>query len=219
MLLFATPPAAPGPTGTSQSFSASSGCDIGHDAGADEFAGRMQHLAIYDAALPAATALAHYQRGITYAPEDFTMERASDGVVGAVYARTSTGDVVGWATSDSAPHWEAGQTQALLTTAEIEPYFSYSGDDASIRLVSWRVAAREQSRNNRIDSSSFTVYGIKGWRPGQTVYLRDSRLTDGAWETQVTQHVAGEVGFGDVLSYRITAGAPARSLVQTVSGQ
>ena len=222
LLLFVTPAAA-GPTGTSQSFSASSGCDIGHDATADKFAGRLQHLAIYDAALPAVTALAHYQQGITHTPEELTYEDASEDVIHRLYAYDADGVGIGWVTTPGTL-WAAGMTTGVFNSELASSWenpptpgggaVTFTSDSTAISAA----ATEELRRHQEVSAVSF-VTQIKGWTPHQAVVVKDARLTDGVATSFDIKTVSGEVGAGGVLIHRITAGAVPRSLVQTVSGQ
>ncbi len=223
---------------TAQAFSASSGCTVGADVASNLWAGYLHHLAIYSAALsgvvtagsvlllfssggggasPSVDALAHYRQGITVAPDEFVYEVGSEGVTTMAYARTYEGTAVGWVSAGSTssgatPYWDAGPTQELITGSE--PINAVTPEQVAIYEARADLYAKRP-----IASTSFTLEAIGGWRPGQSVSIKDARLTDGEWEAHTVSTVSGELADGNIITYRITTGAPARSLVQTVAGQ
>jgi hypothetical protein len=127
----------------------------------------------------------------------------------------STGVVAGWVThapSGFSEYWTAGQTQMYVTDPD-----EFVGDNTAAQAAVLRARAELASRQ-RIDSARFETEHLRGWRPGQEVLIRDARLTDGEWVTQLAQSVAGELGPGSVLRYVVTTGAVSRSIVQTLAG-
>jgi hypothetical protein len=202
-------------TASALSFSAPGTAYVGGTA--SRFAGYLQHVAAYATALGTAVVTEHYLDGITFAPEDLAYETGSDAFVGMYRVdRGGTADA-GWAVGDSAPCWDAGVTQGVYSHDQADEAWTDYGEE-SLGLIALRAGRLQQTISNPILATSFSAIDVSGWRPGQTLYVRDSQMTDGAWVAQTIKTVSGELRPGASAEFRISTGAPARSIVQTVSG-
>ena len=199
-------------TSTARTFAAPGTAYIGHGGGSAYFVGRMQHLSIYQTTLGTSVAYEHYVQGVTYAPENLFVEYAHDNRAHAAYALTYGGTAAGWRYSSDPAGWEAGQVQFVFTDDDVSAGFA-SVDDAALAG-----ADAELERRQPIDSAEFSVLNLGGWKPGQTIHIRDTYLTGGAWLTHVVQSVEGEVG-NDTIQYRVLTGEAPRSLVQAVAAK
>ena len=172
----------------------------------------MQHLSIYQTTLGTSVAYEHYVQGMTYAPESLIVEYAHDNRAQAAYVSTYGGTAVGWRYASDPAGWEAGQVQFVFEDDDVSAGFTSATDAANAG------ADAELERRQPIDSAEFSVLDLGGWKPGQTVYIRDSRITGGAWLTHVVQSVDGEVGNNNI-SYRVLTGEAPRSLVQAIAAK
>jgi hypothetical protein len=202
-------------TASAASFSAPGTAYVGGTA--NRYSGFLSQLSAYATALGTATVTEHYLDGITLAPEGLVYEVGSDAFTGMVWVSRGGTVEEGWVTGGSAPYWDAGPTQSVYTHDQVnEGYANFSEGDLGI--IARRVGALQQTISNPILSTTFEVTDVSGWRPGQTLHVRDSQLTDGEWEAQTVKTVTGELRPGASAVFRVSTGAPARSIVQTVSG-
>lgn len=164
--------------------------------------GRVQHVAVYSTALSAATALAHYNQGISLTPENLMVEYDSTEDVRGVYVRGGNAKGSDWVVEKGTP-WEAGSAYAYLDAPHAKT-----------------VAARDRKgkawlrRHERVDSGSFQITGYHGWRVGQLIAVTDATLgLSGA--TYEIVSVNGEFDGGPG-TYEIEFGALSRMLTRRI---
>lgn len=179
------------------------------------FAGSLQHVALYDVALSAATVLAHYQQGVSIWPEDLVLERdASDGRE-EVYVAGKNDAGTGWVRPGDLP----GVTLR-----------SSFGRDEPPR---WEIVEREDStgpdkkrsyggaflkrHNDPQVSGSFSVTDFDGWRVGQRVYVTDAALGLDAYPIEVKQLETDLLLGNGTIRYDITLGRNRRTATRNLN--
>jgi hypothetical protein len=167
------------------------------------FVGNIQHVAWYDAALSAATALAHYEQGITLVPEDMEVQYDSSEDAHFAYVVSEVKGGSGWVRPDNASSWPLGSAHIYVEGRKVKT-------DAQ-RNRRGKAALR---RARKVIGGSFTVTGWHGWRAGQLLTIDESAL--GLSSTHQIQSVNGELAAGNAATYRIEFGAPRKSLVRKV---
>jgi hypothetical protein len=163
----------------------------------------VQHVAVYSTKLSAATALAHYEQGITLVPEDLEVQYDSSEDAHFAYVVSEVKGGSGWVRPDNASGWPLGSAHIYVEGRKVKT-------DAQ-RNRRGKAALR---RARKVIGGSFTVTGWHGWRAGQLLTIDESAL--GLSSTHQIQSVNGELAAGGAATYRIEFGAPRKSLVRKV---
>jgi hypothetical protein len=167
------------------------------------FLGSLAHVAVYSTKLSAATALAHYEQGITLVPEDMEVQYDSSEDAHFAYVVSEVKGGSGWVRPDNASSWPLGSAHIYVEGRKVKT-------DAQ-RNRRGKAALR---RARKVIGGSFTVTGWHGWRAGQLLTIDESAL--GLSSTHQIQSVNGELAAGNAATYRIEFGAPRKSLVRKV---
>ena len=167
------------------------------------FNGTVQHVATYSTKLSAATALAHYNQGITLTPDDWEVTGSAFDGREAVYISGANDAGTGWA-----------RIPALNSTAFGQPGRQPERTDIIDRDDSESAAKRRnygrwylRKYQDPTRSGQFTITGYDGWRVGQRVYLQSTPDgMDGETGYEIKE-LDTDVGFGSgVLTYTIQWG-------------
>jgi hypothetical protein len=167
------------------------------------FLGSLAHVAVYSTKLSAATALAHYEQGITLVPEDMEVQYDSSEDAHFAYVVSEVKGGSGWVRPDNASSWPLGSAHIYVEGRKVKT-------DAQ-RNRRGKAALR---RARKVIGGSFTVTSWHGWRAGQLLTIDESAL--GLSSTHQIQSVNGELAAGNAATYRIEFGAPRKSLVRKV---
>lgn len=179
------------------------------------FDGSIQHAALYDVALSAATVLAHYNQGVSIVPESMVLEMdASDGrervwVAGAA-ASTSfyvePGEIPG-VTMRTAFGVDEPQRAEVIERQ----------DSKTVNKTRDYGAAFLKRHNDPIVSGSFSVTGYDGWRVGQRVYFTDTALGIEDYPIDIKQIDTDVLMGNGTIRYDITVGRVPRTGMRVVS--
>lgn len=203
-------------TTTARTFAAGSGTiNIGRRKSSTDryYIGALQAVAIYSSKLSAATALAHYNQGVTITPEgwEYTLS-AFDGRE-AVYVSGGTTDGTGWVRATTTIRSRFGAPNGQPERQEVIDRDDAEGPGKKRAYGRWFLKAN----NDPVASGSFTVTGFDGWRVGQRVYV--TSVPDGldGYATEV-QELETDVGMGaGVLTHTINWGKPKWSGARAVA--
>lgn len=163
------------------------------------FVGSMQHVAVYNVKLSAATALAHYRQGLSIAPEHFSLQDAWEDVGHHAYVVGQDKDGSGWV-YNTGSDFERGAVQFFIE----RPH----SDTRAERKRAGRAAI---ARRGRVRGYYFATQQAAAWRAGQKLYVTDATLGLSA-DTFEIKAINGELGPGGVPMFEIEAGALRRRL-------
>lgn len=129
------------------------------------FAGYLQHVAVYNAKLSAATALAHYRQGISISPEDVELEDDWTDVFHHAYVVGSTGKKddagSGWV-YNTGSDFERGAVQEFIEREH--------SDTRAERDRAGKAAIRQASR---VRGLNLRTQVAAAWRSGQTLTVTE----------------------------------------------
>jgi hypothetical protein len=190
------------------------GSEIGaSDTPGNFFDGSLQHVALYDVALSAATVEAHYHQGISLIPEDWEYtENAMEGRE-VVFVAGANPLGSGKVLFPELRRTAFGAPNRQPPREEIIERDDSEGTDKLRAYGRWFLRAnRDPQQYGR-----FTITGFDGWRVGQTVYL--TRTADGldGYAAEI-KSIETDVLFGSgVLRYDIQWGRKKWSGVRTTA--
>lgn len=170
---------------------------------ANGFVGDGQHVAWYSTKMTAATALAHYQQGISLQPEGLLIGYDSLEERHGVYVRGANRKGSGWVSHNGAK-WDLGWATAYLDVpwAKTNAHRDRRGK-AFLR------------RHRKVTGGEFSLMDRHGWRAGQLLSITDDALgLDGA--TFQLQSLRAELDAGGVVTYDIEYGALSRTLMRAI---
>jgi hypothetical protein len=203
-------------TGTNATIVAGSGAiEVGRRLTANDryFNGSLQHVALYNVALSAATVLAHYNQGITLVPDDWEYVESSFEGREAVHVSGGNADGTGWVRNPSIVRTAFGAPNRQPERQEGIDRDDAEGPGKRRAYGRWFLKAN----NDPMKYGRFTIVGYDGWRVGQRVYL--TSVPDGldGYAAEV-KSIDTDVGFGSgVLTYDIQWGRPKYSGARAVA--
>jgi hypothetical protein len=203
-------------SGTNQTIVAGSGdIEVGRRISAEDryFDGSLQHVALYDVALSAATVLAHYNQGITLTPEDWEYtENAMEGRE-VVFVAGANPLGSGKVLFPELRRTAFGAPNRQPPREEIIERDDSEGTDKLRAYGRWFLRAnRDPQQYGR-----FTITGFDGWRVGQTVYLTSTPDSLDGYAAEI-KSIETDVLFGSgVLRYDIQWGRKKWSGVRTTA--
>jgi hypothetical protein len=157
------------------------------------FNGSVQNVAVYNTALSAATALAHYRAGMTLVPDtiEFDIDYNDSGWSVYVAGKGASGWIYGAGNTAASPY--VGNTiidrDDVNTQAKLEA--------AGVAFLSRDFAP--------VQGVTFEVTGYDGWQAGQTVTIADTGIRVARNYEIKAVEITGNTGY--VFTYRISAGA------------
>lgn len=180
--------------------------------GGERFRGYLQHVALYNVALSAATVLSHYQQGASIVAENLRYEL--DGTDGREQVYIAGGN-------DAGSGWVRpgiGNSVALRTAFGQDEHARQEiierPDSKSVAKRNAYGAAFLKAHQDPKTGGSFTITGYGGWHVGQTVYITDGAYGLSGEPFEISQ-VDVDVLFGSgTIRYDITYGKPLRSGVR-----
>lgn len=203
-------------TGANQTIVAGTGAiEIGRrTSGADRyFSGSLQHVALYDVALSAATVLEHYNQGVSLVPEDWEYtENAMEGRE-VVFVAGANPLGSGKVLFPELRRTAFGAPNRQPPREEIIERDDSEGTDKLRAYGRWFLRAnRDPQQYGR-----FTITGFDGWRVGQTVYLTSTPDGLDGYAAEI-KSIETDVLFGSgVLRYDIQWGRKKWSGVRTTA--
>jgi hypothetical protein len=163
------------------------------------FAGRLQHVAVYSTKLSAATALAHYNQGITLTPDDWEYTRSAFEGRERVYVSGANTAGTGWVEFPSLRQTAFGIPGRQPAREEIIDRDDSEGNAKRRAYGRWFLRANKDPMRY----GSFSITGYDGWRVGQRVFLTATADGLSAYEAEI-KSVDTDVLFGSgVLKYTI----------------
>lgn len=185
------------------------------NSGSEFFNGLLQHVAIYDVALSAATAEAHYNQGISLAPESLGLELdASDGRE-EVYVAGKNDAGTGWVRPGSLPGVTI-QTNFGRDEPKRQEIISRQDSDAPGKRTSYGSAFLKRQNDPRV-SGSFSVTDFDGWRVGQRVYVTDESLSLSDYPIEIVQMETDLLLGNGTIRYDLTLGRAPRTGMRVIS--
>ena len=181
------------------------------------FRGQMQHVALYNVALSAATVRAHYRQGAALVAQSLRYELdAMDGRE-AVYVAGHNDAGSGWVRPGK------GNSIPIRT--------AFGTDEKERQEVILRPASKGKDKRDAYGAAflrqnsdpktggSFTITGYGGWHVGQTVYITDSALGLSQEPFDITQVDVDVLMGSGTIRYDITYGQAIRSGVRRLRRQ
>lgn len=166
------------------------------------YAGRLQQVAVYSTKLSAATALAHYNQGVTLTPDDWEYTRSAYEGREAVYVSGSNADGTGWVRNPSIIGTAFGAPNRQPERQEVIERDDSEGPGKRRAYGRWFL----KSNDDPIRYGSFSITGYDGWRVGQRVYLTATADGLSGYQAEIKQ-IDTDVLFGSgTLRYGISWG-------------
>lgn len=165
------------------------------------FVGFLQHAAVYNVKLSAATALAHYRQGISIPPDGLWLDDDWGEVLHHAYVTGKDAAGTGWV-YNTGSDFERGAVQDFVEREQ--------SNTRAERDRAGKAAIRTRSRVRGI---TLQMDVAAAWRSGQTLTVTDDSFGL-AGDTFEIRAVNGELGPGGVATFDIEAGALRRSLIR-----
>lgn len=173
------------------------------------FRGSLQHVALYNVALSAATVLAHYQQGASIVAENLVYELAGTDGREAVYVAGGNDAGSGWVRPG------VGNSVSMLTAfgqdEKERQEIILRSDSKSVAKRNAYGAAFLKANQDPKRGGSFTVTAYGGWHVAQTVYITDAAYGLSGEPFEITQVDVDLLMGSGTCRYDITYGKPLRS--------